>query len=221
MSYILDALKKSDQERQQGTPPHLHSIHSHPPPSKSSGPYRRPAVWVLAAAVLGVSILAGTLFYWLLGHLGDELPVAKSESPQASEQESSPHASTREAQSQPAKIEEPSQSQTSIFRDKKKVLLVKRAVDQIAELPTDKKEQESLEALPFLKDIPYGLQTKIPKLSFAGHTYSKKPSHRMIIINNNILREGDKIAPDTRLVEITWQGVVIDYKTILFRVNVN
>jgi general secretion pathway protein B len=60
MSYILDALKKSDQERQQGTTPGLHTSQSAPLPEKKKRP-----VWpylLSAALLLNGGILAGLLW---------------------------------------------------------------------------------------------------------------------------------------------------------------
>jgi general secretion pathway protein B len=59
MSYILDALKKSDQERQQGTTPGLHTPQAAPPPEK-----KRRSIWpyLIGAALL----LNGSIFsVWL------------------------------------------------------------------------------------------------------------------------------------------------------------
>jgi len=64
-------------------------------------------------------------------------------------------------------------------------------------------------------------KAEVPKLKFAGHTYAKTPAQRMIIINGQILREGDVIASGTRLMEITWEGVVIDFKGARFLVKIN
>jgi hypothetical protein len=43
----------------------------------------------------------------------------------------------------------------------------------------------------------------------------------MIIINGRILREGDMIAPNTYLTEITWEGVTIAFSGTRFRIKAN
>ncbi len=60
------------------------------------------------------------------------------------------------------------------------------------------------------KEAPL-LQTELPELHFAGHTYSADPAKRMIIINDSILREGGKVNEDITLAEITWTGVILNY----------
>ncbi len=72
-----------------------------------------------------------------------------------------------------------------------------------------KKQDRTL--LPEFKDLPGSLQAAIPELHCAGHTYSTEPEKRMIIINNSILREGEKIDENLRLVEITWDGLIIEF----------
>ncbi len=54
-------------------------------------------------------------------------------------------------------------------------------------------------------------QDRIPELNLAGHTYSDTPEKRMIIINGDILREGDRVSDIIKLIEITWTGVILDH----------
>jgi general secretion pathway protein B len=75
--------------------------------------------------------------------------------------------------------------------------------------------------LPLLHDLPAIVQAEIPNLEYAGHTYSQNPSQRMIIINGRILREGNVIAPNIYLREITWEGLIIESNGTLFRVQTN
>ena len=59
MSYILDALKKSDQERQQNSGPTLQSLHQ-PARSKNSNP----VLWLIACLLAIVIIAAGVAAAW-------------------------------------------------------------------------------------------------------------------------------------------------------------
>ena len=72
MSYILDALKKSEKERQRGAVPSLDSqqdIDSGPPKGKKTWPY-----WLIGALVLNAAVLLWWTTPWKKG--GSELPVA-------------------------------------------------------------------------------------------------------------------------------------------------
>lgn len=74
------------------------------------------------------------------------------------------------------------------------------------------------ENLPFLTELSADVKADLPKLSFAGHTYSKEPARRMIIINNRIKREGQWIEKGLFLEEITWDGVVLNLNGLRFQV---
>ncbi|MGW8195346.1 MAG: general secretion pathway protein GspB, partial [Desulforhopalus sp.] len=106
-----------------------------------------------------------------------------------------------------------------ISREGRKILLTSGTYIPKETLPPPTTLPAAPSPLPLVKDLPANLRAQLPKFHFAGHTYSEDPAQRMIIINNNITREGDRIDLDTRLVEITWEGVVIDYKGIKFRVD--
>jgi hypothetical protein len=71
------------------------------------------------------------------------------------------------------------------------------------------------------KDLPPELKLQLPPMKFAGHTYADEPKQRMIIINNKILREGDSIDEETKLVEIIWEGVILEYKGVTFKEQLN
>jgi general secretion pathway protein B len=55
-------------------------------------------------------------------------------------------------------------------------------------------------------------------MKFAGHTYSAIAGDRLIIINNGIKREGDAVGPGLKLEEITWDGVILNYRGLRFQV---
>lgn len=73
--------------------------------------------------------------------------------------------------------------------------------------------------LPFPEDLPASIQNDLPKLHFAGHTYSARPEERLIIINNGIKREGDAVEPGLKLEEITWEGVIMNFRGLRFQVT--
>ena len=72
-----------------------------------------------------------------------------------------------------------------------------------------------------LQDLPADRRAAVPELKFAGHTYSEDPAQRMIIVNGQILREGGIISSGTRLRQITWDGVIVDFQGKQFLVKTN
>jgi general secretion pathway protein B len=73
-------------------------------------------------------------------------------------------------------------------------------------------EAKPKEALPFFDDLPENIQSVSGPLEINVHMYSSKPSERRVFINMQGYREGDVIGESGyKLVEITSNGVVIDY----------
>jgi general secretion pathway protein B len=76
----------------------------------------------------------------------------------------------------------------------------------------DASEAKPKEALPFFDDLPENIQSVSGPLEINVHMYSSKPSERRVFINMQGYREGDVIGESGyKLVEITSNGVVIDY----------
>jgi len=234
MSYILDALKKSDRERRQGKPPGLNSIHDplSASPKNSSASQRIKYILTATGLILLISIPAMTWFS-TKDFTDSATPVVIEETraittTTTTEPEKNT-VSTPTIASTPATTESlrdnnrisPPPPSPITTRSKKLTLLpdqTKPAQEKktAVSLP-DQKPPE----IPDIKSLPLSIQTAIPDLNFAGHTYSDNPDKRMIIINDSILREGDKLNNTIRLVEITWTGVILDYNGEQFSVNID
>jgi general secretion pathway protein B len=221
MSYILDALKKSDQERQQGNAPHLHSTHGPILQNRnSSSPFKqRTTIWMVSGAVLLFCTCLGILFFQY-SYFRAEKEAIKT-TPLLSAETEKPR-TTPPAPSSNLDIQgnESSSPQVTV-KEQDKVLLSIAVRGGGPDPPAGIETESPQTSLPLLKDLSDILQAEIPNLNFAGHTYAKNPSQRMIIINGKILREGDMIAPSTYLREITWEGVTIEFNGTRFRVNTN
>lgn len=89
MSYILDALKKSDQERQRGTAPGMHSFQTTPGPTRRSW-----GKWILlmpAVLLLGIGFLA---WWWINPMSGGQKEDPITQVPDKPSAESSAGANT-------------------------------------------------------------------------------------------------------------------------------
>jgi len=53
---------------------------------------------------------------------------------------------------------------------------------------------------------------QIPTLEFSAHVYSSNPLQRSIVINGRFMEEGDRLAGDLFLNEITPDGAIFDFQ---------
>lgn len=231
MSYILDALKKSDQERQQGTTPHLHATHGPIPQvggSQRAG--RRRALWLISGGVVLVLSCLCLLFFKYHGNLNKISPKQPINMPPASttfqSQNPRPHIklSTTGQQEQDPTPDTVVAGDTKDIAPKTVVTKTQDELEPSAQTVITAGETSTVLPEPLvieLHDLSPALQAQIPELSFAGHTYAQNPDQRMIIINGKILREGKVIGPDMRLKEITWEGVIIEFRDTVFQVKTN
>ncbi len=217
MSYILDALKKSDQERQQGNPPSLYAVHNSIPPARYTSTFKLPLVFSLIIGVifLGLACL-GIFFFTHLQQTWVTDTTKATSTPLLSAEPQTPQATTLPVHSDLPVPKNELSTPRVVIKEKDHILRYIPVEDSIPEPTTVIETEASRNFPPLFKDLPRQLQAEIPKLKFAGHTFSEEPSQRMIIINGKILKEGDMIDPNTRLAEITWDGVAIDYKGTRF-----
>jgi general secretion pathway protein B len=221
MSYILDALKKSDQERQQGTLPHLHSAHGPLLQNRDSSSILKQQYipWLVFGGVFLLVISLGILFFQYRQVVAErEITKATETTPPSTEPQISQEPDPAQPSTRTGENNASSTPQVMI-RDQNEVPV--SITVQAPPEPSTVIDTTAQSDLPLLKDLPAIVQAEIPNLEYAGHTYSQNPSQRMIIINGKILREGNLIAPNIYLREITWEGLIIESNGTRFRVQTN
>lgn len=223
MSYILEALKKSKQERQGGETPHIHIVHAAPSLKPWSLKIGRGGL-LLGGLAVALS-LGGFVYYIFSGESTRQIEKPfktitvrdieiRSQFFEQAEEASVVVQNSDFMPPRPALTGE-SHQPTRITRDRFKKV-VPRTVENLGPAPS-----EEIQDLPYRVHLPPEIQKEIPKFNFAGHTYADDPKQRMIIINNQILREGDSVDSDTKLVNIVWEGVVLSYKGVSFRQKIH
>jgi general secretion pathway protein B len=199
MSYILDALKKSDQQRQRGATPTLPSAQATTAvPKQSSSVF----YGVLAAVLLCAGIAIGWLHPWQA-----EQPVHAAE-PFARPAIPNPdQASLMQRPVQPEMAGKPEQklpapNPAPAFSPK-----------EPASPATADQEQK---ATPFA-ELPLAIQQEIPDMKIQLHSYSNKSVNSIVSINSRMMKEGDSLAPGLKLEQITPDGVILSYKGYRFQ----
>ncbi len=207
MSYILDALRKSDQQRHRGATPTLLSVPAATPPQRRS----EPLIYGIAALVL---IGAGTLIGWLRPWETKSAPVPARPAVAVSQPAPAPpDAAPAMAISAPPKTAEPPPALTPATPNPGAAL--------VPPLVSTPQGNTPAPAVVTLGELPISIRQELPEMAVALHAYSQKPRDRLVSINNTLLREGDTAAPGVRLEEITPEGMVLSYKGFRFHRGVH
>jgi len=232
MSFILNALKKSEKERQLYENPHLHVVHGCPPSFKRNTAPNHRKTNIMIFAVMLVTVTGAGVYTFRsripvvdLVHVPELTIVGTEPSIRLFENEKKPVQSS--SQNLEPQVERNAQmtgrnvtplSKSSRMPVVLHNLTVKRnssghtiAINNEISFVRSRLKNQDKTVLPEFEDLPGSLQAVIPELHCAGHTYSTEPGKRMIIINNSILREGEKIDENLRLVEITWDGLILEF----------
>ncbi len=205
MSFILEALKKSENKyrRKGGQKPR--TIHESVP-RKS----RRLRSWMVAILILLVVNTA--LLVWFFGYR-QKLPL--SPTTDVSLIETSPEkAGESVPTSLPAKIP-PAQNniESTSAAAQKPQTYTKEQAAAIKPLPTPRHDQQVYR----LGQLPGSIQKRIPPLQMSLHAYNRTDANAsMVQLNDRIVREGDTITDNIRLEQITADGVVLNYDGYLF-----
>jgi general secretion pathway protein B len=225
MSYILEALKKSDRQRQRGATPTLQVAQV-----AAAAPKRPVVVYfsLLAAVLLVVGIMIGWLRPWqpeqplaATALPGTELIVAPapltapSEMPSKTAQEFPAQNSTRAGQAVPVAGAMKPSNPTPVSSAPKAAAPMpdKSAPEKSASVAGVAQEQK---AIP-MNELPLQIQQEIPAITVQLHSYSSKPGERLVYINSTRLREGDSLMPGLTLEQITPDGMIFGYKGYRFQ----
>lgn len=221
MSYILDALRKSEQERQRGKVPDIHGAASD---SHEMG--KKANIWpAITVAVVTINLaILGYFWFQFAGDAGKSdpaaQPLAEVESPAVTP---TPAIAAQPAKSAPsvATIAKPqprsSKSSAALVQSPSQPELIESKV-----MTTDTESQHvpSVGYLPQLEELPAYERDGIPDMTFSSHMYSSISRFRSVIINGKRLKEGQYLNEQLQVREITESGVVLSRNGTLFEVDV-
>ncbi|MGB2272062.1 MAG: general secretion pathway protein GspB [Pseudomonadales bacterium] len=202
MSFILDAIKKSENERQRSKQPDVHSLQDSAPQIKAEAS----TVSRLVLLLIAISIIV-VASWWLWLQVGPQISprlVAWLEGVEAVDK------TPTEAQSL---TQEPVYNDSAFNESGYKVSSKKINYTADSELPPNNQIKE-------LWEQPADYQSTIPELDFSFHVFSDIPKERMIIINGRRMREGQVVSRGLTLRVITETGVILHYGDRFFHVDV-
>lgn len=245
MSYILDALKKSEQERGKGKIPDVQTIHS------SSLSYRneKKAYWpyVLIAAVM-LNLLAISYFIVKKDKPAETLVeiqretdnLADTEQPSAEisitaeepELSTSSHTANNDADKleTAGSIADTEVAAKKASRPENTPLTKSTAEETVQDKPaqantlTENNETNtstgSDSIIADYYDLPESIKQQLPAIVISAHVYSSNPAQRSVVINNNFMEEGEYVLDGLILHEITPDGAIFNYQGTLFNYGV-
>ncbi len=244
MSYILDALRKSDQQRQRGAVPTLLT------PQANVIEPKQP-VFLLHGSVVVVLIVAGILIGWMRPwESGRSVPATV------------PFVDTPLDSRQPGKSIPPTPvlTESAINPDRQLPVQISASAATVGSVPTSAGMKPSMPAVAdseiqrtpskpagaatrevatsvaradgtaqtksagdqrviSMSELPISIQQEIPRMSVAVHAYSSNPNSRLVMINDRLLHEGAQVDPSLRLEEITPDGMIFSFKEYRFHLG--
>ncbi|HFD80973.1 MAG TPA: hypothetical protein ENK05_11375 [Gammaproteobacteria bacterium] len=237
MSYILEALKKAEQQREIGQVPGIDSAH---PGARKDGAH--PWLW-LVAVVLAINAVLLTLLFWPVS----DRPAGENTKTQAR----LPEAAARPApETPPAPVPVPL-DRVTVPGNTGPATPVQRpasASPRVAGPLEDRPDTAGLPSPPLARQQPVrplGPPTPAPAqsekrqpslpvwpripaplfrqlgsaLRLDVHVYSDQPQERFVLINLQKYREGERLQEGPRLDEITPEGVILSFHGQRFRVQ--
>ena len=229
MSYILEALKRAEQRSEEGEVPHLLSCQD--VTERKRGPLW---AYLLVAALL---LNAGMIFWWAHSWWSEErqsvvqppaihpqLPAALAEPPvktigpnrAAAMQEVPGEAPFNKPRVNALRKEGRDDAPSSGSRKT-------RPVASASAKPETRTENRVAPhaRMVSLSELPSAVRSSLPGFRVSGHAYSPDPGSRVVRINEQILQEGQSLAPGLKVEEITPNGIVLGYQGYRFQIDIN
>ena len=200
MSYILDALNKSEEEKKQHRTPDLNTIHQS---SESRKTRRGPLLWI----VLGLIVLnLTTLLIWWLFFSGATKSTngASVEKQQMESKHSSTLLSQRQSNLSTDNIRQPINAEAALRKDSQ----------SHATSYTTRPQNSSVDAIPPI------ISQEIDAIRYSSHIFADDASLRRVVLNGQPLREGNQFGSGLILQQITEDGVILRYERHTIAVSV-
>ncbi len=237
MSYILEALKKAQAERQLGNAPTIHA----PAPAYTV------AVTRGSRNPLMVGIVAGTLVVALGAVFLLRQPAPASAPAPAAQVASAPAAvpapvaapavdpaplpvpvppATPPEPSKPAQLPKPKAPPAPELPVASPAPAPRAAPGELVAEPPRPVLVAAAPAAPTPEDsvgplgsLPESVQRDVPKVAFGGYIYSPNPAERLLLVDKMLRREGEEVAPGLVLERLLPKAAIMNFRGYRYRVG--
>ena len=192
MSLILDALKKSEQERRRDKGPDLQTIHQPALLRATRRSYGH--WWIIALVVANIAVLG---YWWQQRGVVPATAALPATTP------ASAVAPIVRVPEPPAAAINSLPSTSSTTGAEYTRITPGSTPQPVAALTAARVEE--------VDELPEDVRNNLPAMTFSFHVYSSNPQQRTIIINNRRMREGEEVNAGLLLQEITEDGVILQY----------
>jgi len=227
MSYILEALKKSQAERQLGELPSIHAPQVQLHDGAASASARRTPVWL---ALGGVTVaVAAALLLWQPWQADAAAPAAAAVVPAVLAQAvpaplpvAAPPAAVAPApvvaSVPPASTAAPVHHARPVAEPKQETPGQAVSPPVAAPAPAVPPTPAAEETVPGMRDLPEPIQRQIPAIAIGGYIYSKNPADRLLLIDKVLRHEGEELAPGLMLEKLQPKAAIFSFKGYRYRV---
>lgn len=221
MSYILDALRRADAERERDP---ARGIHAQPAAGVAATDRRRMPGWAWPAGAAAIVAVAAAVAWERSGPapvaatpavaqvqpapepvVPAPLAVAETVSPPAPPPLPAPPAERPRVQPPVAKAAAPAPAPAPVAAPAPAVVA---AVAPVAVPPTP----AAAERVYNFAELPPDVQRELPKLAIAGGVHSENASQRMLIVGGQVVNEGAEVAPGLVLEQIRARTAVLRFR---------
>ena len=205
MSYILDALNKSEQEKTETKTPGLNTVHQRVERPDSRTPQR----WqIIVGVILTLNVAALAAWYFTSGDSAETemtvQPPPRSSLPAIVE--NTPAASR--SQSQSVERQRP-QSPTVVRQEPARNT---RQVQQAMPI------QPASATVP--RTVTVDARTRLAAIRFSSHIFAADQALRMVVVDGQRMKEGDTLSGGIRLEQITEDGVIFQHNGTRYPIDV-
>lgn len=228
MSYILDALKKAETERNLGEIPGIYAQPLHLAADAPKRTWRHDPWRWLAIACIALLLGLAVWKWWPAGGEQSRPPIAPAAPiapvapvapvPRSVPQPSPPVQAAQAPTSAPARVtaKTPARGEPPAAKPTRKKERHPKHSDSGAQAKPSPPKAAEEPPISDMRDLPLSVQREIPELTIGGYIYSGAPADRSVLINQHLLREGDQISPGLTLEGIRPNGIVLDYRGLRF-----
>jgi general secretion pathway protein B len=240
LSYILDALKKADAERERSAVP---GLHAHPLDGPAGHGRRERGLPWPALAIAAIVLLAAALAWMLWSDRGVRTPPLMAEATQQPATTVTPAplpapvpaptpapAPPPLAQATPPQAPAPNPPPLAAAapppiapapppRAAPVPAPAPAPVARVVVPPTPKPAAPAEPRVPSLNELPADVRASLPPLAISGAVFSPTPSARMLFINGQVLREGQAVADGVTIERIGASASVLSARGARFELK--